>query len=183
MQLVVQRSRLRPAIALVAGILAMLAALDIAVLGWVYPEPQRDAETGALTTDGRSERRGDVAWGFTLGLGGAAMAVWGTRRLVGSGRVLAADEERIVVAIGPAGDELWSVGWNEVYAVRSTLDRDDTGMTRCLDIELAHDSFAPTDPSGARVVGEHVLVDAEDWIPSLDRVVNHLQLLLDRSRA
>ena len=182
MRVVVRRSRLRPAIAVVAGVIALVAALDIGALGLVYPDAQRDEESGQLTNDGRSERRGDVGWAFLLGIGGAAAVAWGSGRLIKNENLLAADEERIVVAIGPPGAELWSVGWNEVFAVRSTLDRDDTGMVRALDVELAHDSLAPVDPRGARVDGEHVLIDAEDWNPSLDAVVGRLQVLLDRSR-
>ncbi|MDH3731710.1 MAG: hypothetical protein OES13_11420, partial [Acidimicrobiia bacterium] len=140
-------------------------------------------ETGELRCDGKAERRGDVGWGIFLGLGGAAMAGWGVRGLAQSRRLLAADEDRIVVAIGPPGDVMWSVGWNEVFSVKSTVDDDDTGRVMVLDIELAGDSLAPIDPRGARVDGDHVLIDAEDWRPPLDEVVGRLQVLLDRSRA
>jgi hypothetical protein len=183
MRVLVQRSRVRPTVAFIVGILAVVAALDIAAFGVVYPEPERDEATGELTNDGKAERRGDITWGVALGVGGLALAAWGVRGRSGNRRLLAADDERIVAAIGPPGAELWSVGWNEVFAVRSTVDDDETGMTRALDIELAHDSLAPTDPRGARVEGEHVLIDAEDWNPSLDWVVGRLQVLLDRARA
>jgi hypothetical protein len=182
MRVLVQRSRLRPTIAIVVGLLAIIAALDIAAFGVVYPDAERD-EQGQLTNDGRAQRRGDIAWGLALGVGGLALATWGGRGRSGNRRLLAADDERLVVAIGPPGAELWSVGWNEVFAVRSAVDDDDSGTARVLDIELAHDSLAPTDPRGARIEGDHVLVDADDWNPPLDLVVGKLQVLLDRSRA
>jgi hypothetical protein len=183
MRIVVQRSLIRPAVTVVIGLMAIVAALDIGWLGLVYPEAETDAETGALTIDGKAERRGDVAWAFTLGLGGAAALVWGARGLSRNRRILAADENRLVVALGPPGEELWSIGWNEVFSLKSTLDEDDTGMTWALDIELAHDSLAPVDPRGARVDGDHLLIDADDWKPPLEVVVGRLQVLLDRSRA
>ncbi len=183
MRVLVERSRVRPAVAAAVGIIALVAALDVAVLGWVYPEAETNAETGEYTFDGKAERRGDVGWGIFLGLGGGAMAVWGIRGLSHHRRLLAADDERLVVAIGPPGEEMWSVGWNEVFAIKSAVDDDETGRVSVLDIELAGDALAPADPRGARVVGDHVLVDAEDWKPPLDEVVGRLQVLLDRARA
>jgi hypothetical protein len=183
MRVLVERSRVRPAVATAVGIIALVAALDIAVLGWVYPEAETNAETGEYTFDGKAERRGDVGWGIFGGLGGGAMVAWGVRGLTHNRRLLAADDERIVVAIGPPGHEMWSVGWNEVFAIKSAVDNDATGRVSVLDIELAGDALAPTDPRGARVVGDHVLIDAEDWKPPLDQVVGLLQVLLDRARA
>ena len=181
MRVLVERSRTRPIVAVVLGVIALLAALEIGVLGVVYPEPERSEDSAALTVDGKAQRRGDVAWAFALGFGGVALSAWGVRGVSGNRRLLAADGERLVVAVGPPGDELWSVGWNEVFSVRSR--RDDEGEAAwCLDIELAHDSLAPADPRGARVDGDHVLIDAEDWDPPLDVVVGKLQLLLERSR-
>ena len=183
MRVLVERSRTRPLVAVVLGLIAIVAALEIGVFGIVYPDAERNEETGALTVDGKAQRRGDAAWAFALGFGGVALTAWGAKGLRGNRRLLAADDERLVVAIGPPGDELWSVGWNEIFSIRSTLDDEgEADSVWCLEIELAHDSLAPSDPSGARVEGDHLFIDAEDWDPPLDAVVGKLQLLLDRSR-
>ena len=182
MRVLVERSRTGPTVAVVLGLVAILAAFEIGVFRFIYPDPQPEVSASEITeTDSDAQLRGDVAWAFALGIGGAALVAWGTQGLRGNRRLLAADDERLVVAVGPPGDELWSVGWNEVFSIRSTRDEEMESVW-CLDIELAHDSLGPTDLVGARVDGDHIIIDAEDWDPPLDIVVGKLQLLLDRSR-
>ncbi len=180
MNLQVRRSMRRPVFTLAAGLVALVAAVDLLFGYVVFPEPEVDDE-GRRTNQGRSERRADITWGVGLAVAGAGLVLWGASDLRRR-PVLAADGEGILLAAPGIGGRPWRIGWNEVLAVRSTLDEDETGQSRALALELAHPALGLTDPRGARWEGDLLLIDAGDWSPALPEVADLLQKMLERSR-
>lgn len=181
MNVEVKRSVLRPFLAGVFAIAAIVIAIDLLFTYRLFTVPEENEE-GARTTQGDSERRSDIAWGVGFSVVGLGLGAWAVSELIRHGPVLEADEETISLALGRAGDPPWRVGWDDVVSIRSTVTEDDTGSVAALDIELSDASLGPDRPRGARQEGSHLLVDADDWERPVYEVAGRLQLLLERSR-
>lgn len=181
MNVEIKRSVLRPFVAGILAIAAIVIAIDLLFTYRLFSVPEENEE-GARTSQGDSERRSDIAWGVGLAVVGLGLGAWAVPELIRHRSVLVADQEGITVALGRHSEPAWRVGWEQVVSVRSTVTEDDTGPVAALDIELTDASLGPDRPRGARQDGAHLLVDADDWERPVHEVAGRLQLLLERSR-
>jgi hypothetical protein len=177
----IKRSVLRPFLAGVFAIAAIVIAIDLLFTYRLFSGPEENEE-GARTSQGDSERRSDIAWGVGFAVVGLGLGAWAVPELIRHRSVLVADDDGIALALGRHGEPAWRAGWEDVVSVRSTVTEDDTGPVAALDIELSNASLGPNRPRGARQEGAHLLVDADDWERPVHEVAGRLQLLLERSR-
>lgn len=181
MNVEIKRSVLRPFVAGVLAIAAIVIAIDLLFTYRLFSVPEENDE-GARTSQGDSERRSDIAWGVGFAVVGLGLGAWAVPELIRHRSVLVADEDGISLALGRHGEPAWRVGWEQVVSVRSTVTEDDTGPVAALDVELTDASLGPVRPRGARQDGAHLLVDADDWERPVHEVAGRLQLLLERSQ-
>lgn len=174
----VRRKQLRPLLAVLFAICALVAAVDLLGAYRIFDPPDETAE-GVLTADGRGERRHDLAWGAALALSGLGLGAWALAEIWRSRSVLEADENGVAIGIAPKGGR-WRVPWSDVAGIRSTVWTDDAGSIEVLDVELTSPAVVPGGWRRARVVGSHVLVDADDWAQPAHYVAGRLQLLRER---
>jgi hypothetical protein len=149
----IKRSVLRPFVAGVLAIAAIVIAIDLLFTYRLFSVPEENDE-GARTSQGDSERRSDIAWGVGFAVVGLGLGAWAVPELIRQ----------------------------HVVSVRSTVTEDDTGPVTALDVELTDASLGPVRPRGARQDGAHLLVDADDWERPVHEVAGRLQLLLERSQ-
>lgn len=181
MNVEVKPSVVRPFLAGVFAIAALVIAVDLLFTYRLFSVPEENEE-GIRSSQGDSERRSDIAWGVGFAVVGLGLGAWALSELVRNRAIIAADEEGIAVNLGRPQGAAWRVSWQDVVSVRSTVSEDDTGPVAALDIELADPALGPDRPRGARQEGPHLLVDADDWERPVHEVAGRLQLLLERSR-
>ena len=75
------RSVVRQLLMMAAGLLLLLAALDVVSLHKLSDPPTID-DNGVITSKGRTERRTDLAWGTLFVVVGSALVVVGAGGLV-----------------------------------------------------------------------------------------------------
>jgi len=182
----VTRSPVRQFLMGVAGLVLILAAVDIVWLHRLAGPPQTN-DDGTLTSKGIVQRRGDILWGTVLLVGGGVVvAVAATGLALGRPVVELTDEELRLRLGGPLrnGGPLGTVGipWEEVIAVRSaTHDSDAWPRSRVLVVEVSDPSRLPVDPWGAAWQGDAIHVDGDSWQVPPEEVAMRAQMLIQRS--
>ena len=184
----VEKSPVRQFLAGVAGLVLVIAAIDIVWLHQLSGPPTENTD-GTLTSRGIVERRTDVLWGTVL-LGGGSIVLIGSigglavRRPVVE---LTDDELRVRVGNGArSGSPLGmvSIPWDEVVSVRSATDADDGWQpTRVLVLEVTDPTRFPAEPWGSEWVGEALHIDADGWQVPAEEVALRAQMLVRRNRA
>lgn len=183
----VERSPVRQFLAGLAGLVLILAAMDVIWLHRVSGPPAAN-EDGTLTSRGIVDRRTDVLWGSLLLVSGSvvlvgAMAGLAIRRPVVE---LTDDELRIRVGQGPrSGNPLGMVAipWTGVSSVRSATDEAEGWQPiRVLIIEVDDPHALPAEPWGGDWVGDELHLDADGWQIPPEEVAMRADMLIRRHR-
>ncbi len=174
------RSPIRQLLLTAAGVLLLLAALDIVSLHKLSGPPTSD-DAGLLTSKGQTERRTDLVWGTLFVVAGAAFVVVGAGGLLTGRPVIELEEEgmRLRVA-GPLSTML--LPWTDIVSVRSGRDYDDDGRIPIpvLLVEVADRTKFPDGLWGAQWEGNTLQIDADSWEVTVEDVVIRTELLLER---
>ena len=178
----VKRKVITPFLAAAFAILAIVAAVDLMFTYRLFDEPERGEDGGAYTSQGKSERRGDVVWGIFLIGSGAGILVWALPEIWRDHSVLKADSSGMAIRLGSSRQPPWELPWSAVAAIRSTTADDELGYHHALAVKLEPHTEIPARLHGASLSGTELTVLAEDWTPSVQEVAGRLKLLLDRSK-
>jgi hypothetical protein len=160
----VDRSPVRLFLAGIVGIVLLLAAADIMFGHWLATPPETDDE-GVITTQGRSERRADFAWGTVFVLAGAGLFGYAVTSLVRRRPVMVIDDEGIDLYVtGPRADPV-QVPWKDLRGVHSAADEDLDGgkPVDVMVFDLERRGELPDEPWGAEWDGDRLKVDASGW--------------------
>ncbi len=161
-----------------AGVLLLLAALDIVSLHRLSDPPTAD-EAGVLTSKGQTERRTDVVWGTVFAVAGGALLVVGLGGFISKRPVIHLDAEAMQIRVaGPLS--YLDIPWDDIVSVRSARDYDDDGRvpTPLLLVEVADRTGYPDGLWGAVWEGNTLHVDADGWATTVEDVVIRSELIL-----
>ncbi len=164
-----------------AGVLLLLAALDILWLHKVSSEPLED-DAGKITTRGEAWRRTDLIWGtlFVVTGGGLfAAAVAG----LASGKPVAeiTDDGMALRVAGP--QKMVVFRWDDLVDVRPGLvEGDGVRPRRVLIVEVDDPTRYPFDVWGADWVDGVLYVDADSWAEPPEELALRMELELEQWR-
>ena len=112
-----KRSVARQLLMTAAGILLLMAALDIVSLHYLSDPPTTDSN-GLLTSKGQTERRTDIAWGSLFTAVGCSLIVVGVGGLVAARPIVELTDESIRLRVaGPLS--MLDIPWDDVVSVRA----------------------------------------------------------------
>ncbi len=176
----VTRSPIRQLLMAAAGIVLLLAALDIVSLHRLSDPPTTD-DDGVLTSKGQTERRTDMVWGSLFTAVGGSLIVVGFGGLLTARPMAEITDEALRLRIrGPLS--LLDIAWEDIVSVRSGRDYDDDGrvLLPVLLVEIDEEAGYPDELWGAVWDGNVLQVDADGWEGSVEEVVIRSELMLGR---
>ena len=172
------RSPARQLLLTAAGILLLIAALDIVSLHRLSDPPATD-DNGVLTSKGQTERRTDVIWGTLFGSIGGMLVVVGLGGLIAGRPVveLGDDALRLRVA-GPLS--MLEIPWDDIVSVKSGRDYEDDGRipVPVLLVEVADPGKYPEQLWGSVWKGPVLQVDADGWEAGVEDVAIRAEFML-----
>ena len=174
------RSRVHQLLLAAAGVLLLLAAIDIVSLHKLSDPPSTN-DDGVLTSKGQTERRTDMIWGSIFTAVGGSLIVVGLGGLMTGRPVVEIDDE--VLSLRVAGPmSMLDFPWHDIVSVRSGRDREDDGRvpTPVLLVEVDEPGKYPKELWGAVWEGPVLQVDAGGWAAAVEDVAVRCQLMLDR---
>ena len=175
------RSPVRQLLLTAAGIVLLLAALDIVSLHRLSEAPSTD-DNGVLTSKGQTERRTDVIWGTLFGSIGGMLVVVGLGGLMTGRPVveLSDDALRLRVA-GPL--TMLDIPWEDIVSVKSGRDYEDSGRipVPVLLVEVANPDRYPKQLWGSVWDGPVLQVDGDSWETSVEDIAIRAELMLGHS--
>lgn len=177
-----KRSATRQLFMAAAGILLLVAALDIVSLHRLSDPPTTNAD-GVLTSKGQTERRTDIAWGSLFTAVGASLIVVGLGGLVAARPMVELTDESIRLRVaGPLS--MMDIPWEDIVSVRSGRDYDDDGRVPIpvFLVDVDDRGKYPDGLWGAVWRGNTLYVDADGWETPVEDVVVRAELQLDRPR-
>ena len=169
----------------VAGLLLVIAALDVVRFHWLSGPPATNDE-GVVTSRGIVDRREDILWGTVLAVGGGAALLAAIAGLAVRKPMVELTEDELWLRLGGplrSGGPMVvaSVPWEEVLSVRSaTEERDGWPRSRVLVVHVTDPSRLPAEPWGAQWEGGALHVDADAWQVPPEEVALRAQLLVGR---
>lgn len=176
----VSKSATRQLLMTAAGVLLLLAALDVVVLHRLS-DPPRTNDDGVITSKGQTERRTDLVWGTLFTVAGAALVVVGAGGMVTGRSVVELDEAGVSLRVAGPMSYL-EIPWEDIASVRSGRDYGDDGripMPQLL-IEV-HDRVGYPDALwGAIWDGNTLRIDADSWDTTADDVAVRCELIIGR---
>jgi hypothetical protein len=171
-----KRSVIRQLLMTAAGILLLVAALDIVSLHRLSDPPTTN-DDGVLTSKGQTERRTDIAWGSLFTAVGSSLVVVGLGGLLTARPMVELTDESIRLRVaGPLS--MLEIPWEDIVAVRSGSDHEDGGVVPVpvLLVEVEDRAVYPDGLWGAAWKGNTLQVDADGWETSVEDVVIRAQL-------
>jgi hypothetical protein len=177
----VERSPLRQLLFGLAGVLLLLAAVDIAWVHKVSSPPETDAD-GVLTSSGTAEHRVDLIWGSLFMVAGGVVTLVAFGGLVNRRPVAeVTDEELRLRVAGPVRSI--AIPWNEIRSIRSGSDGDDGRIpARVLLVDVADPMRYPASLWGAEWRDSILVVDTDSWEVPAEQVALHANLALEAHR-
>ncbi len=161
-----------------AGILLLLAALDIVSLHRLSDPPTTN-DDGLLTSKGQTERRTDLVWGTLFVVAGGSFLVAGLGGLLVGRPVVEIDDDALRLRVaGPLS--YLDVPWEDIVSVRSDRDYDDDGRIPIpvLLVEVEDRTGYPDGVWGAVWDGNTLRVDADSWESMVEDIVIRAELAL-----
>jgi hypothetical protein len=176
------RSPIRQLLMTAAGILLIIAAVDIVSLHRLADPPTID-DNGVLTSKGQTERRTDMVWGSLFTAVGGSLIVVGLGGLLTARPMVELTDDVIRLRIAGPLSTL-DVPWEEIVSVRSGRDYDDDGRVAIplLLVEVEDRSKYPDGLWGAVWDGDVLQVDADGWEAPVEDVVIRASLMLEKPR-
>ena len=174
----VHRSPLRQFLLGLAGLMLLVAAVDIVWTHHISLDPETDEASGQRTPRGESRFRQDVIVGSTFILVGGALVVIAVGGLISPNPVAEVGEVGISLRIAGPNQRVL-LGWQAISEVRSGREPDDgTGSRPLLLIRLRYPDAWPEEYWGARRDGPWLIVDAESWNTPAEELVVHARLTM-----
>lgn len=178
----VSKSGTRQLMMTAAGVLLLLAALDVVVLHRLSDPPRTD-DNGVITSKGQTERRTDLVWGTLFTVAGVALVAVGAGGMLTGRSVVELDEVGMNLRVaGPMS--YVAIPWDDIASVRSGRDYGDDAripMPQLL-IEV-HDRAGYPDALWGAIWEENVLrIDADGWDTAADDVAVRCELMIGRTQ-
>lgn len=159
----VDRSPLRQFMFGLAGLLLILAAIDIV---WAHriAEPPTTDSSGNLTTRGQVDRRHDLMWGSLFLLVGAGTVLVSVNGLVRRQSVLEIDESGVSIRL-VSGNQMLHIPFHRIIWARSGVDDTPDAAVRPRQLLIAVDepSRFPEHLWGAEWHDDVLRVDSDGW--------------------
>jgi hypothetical protein len=177
----VHRSPLRQFLMGLAGLLLLVAAIEIVWAHQITLDPETD-DNGVLTTRGEGRRRQDVVVGAAFILTGSGLVAIALGGLLNPRPVAEVDDRRLSLRIaGP--QRMMPFEWSDVLDVRSAREPGDGRRARpLLLVRLREPDRWPEEYWAARRDGPWLIVDADSWTKPPEEVVVHARLALEAWR-
>lgn len=175
-----ERSPVRSLLIGLAGLLLVIAALEILWVHRISLVPEVDAN-GNLTTRGRAQLRADIVWGVSFLLAGGVAFFAALVSLFDAKPVVALSDEGISLRVGgPRSSVL--VPWEELISIRAGNDFEE-GSTRPIPVlllEVERPERFPSELWGADWSGSVLKVDAGGWTETPEFLAAEADLELGR---
>lgn len=177
----VHRSPLRQFLLGLAGLLLLVAAVEIVWAHQLTKDPETN-DAGQLTTRGAASRRQDLVVGAAFILSGGGLVGIALAGLVNPRPVAAVDDDGISLRIaGP--QRILRLDWDDVADVRSAREPAAGRRARPLLLVLLNEPIRwPEEYWNARRDGPWLIVDADSWNKPVEEVVVHARLALQERR-
>lgn len=177
----VSKSGTRQLMMTAAGVLLLLAALDVVLLHRLS-EPPRTDDNGVITSKGQTERRTDLVWGTLFTVAGATLVVVGAGGMLTARSIVELDDNGMRLRVAGPMSYL-DIPWEEVVGVRSGRDHGDDGRVPLpqLLIEVRDKAEYPDALWGAIWDGNTLRVDADGWETTPEDVAVRSELILGRT--
>lgn len=177
----VDRSPLRQFMFGIAGLILVLAAIDIV---WAHKlsEPPTADDTGALTSRGQVDRRQDLMWGSLFLIVGGGTVLVSVAGLVRRQPMLEIDDDGVTMRLLTANDTM-HIPFHRMLSVRSGSD-DTPGSAvhpRQLLITVDEPERFPDQLWGAEWQDDVLRVDTDGWSETAEEIA--VRLSIDKARA
>lgn len=177
----VHRSPLRQFLMGVAGLLFLVAAVEVVWAHQFTLEPETNEE-GVLTSRGAKRRNQDLIVGTAFLLTGGGLVAVALAGLVNPRPVAVLDDRELRLRIGGPQRSM-AFAWDDILEVRSGREPGDGRNTRPLLLVLLREPEAwPDEYWGARREGPWLIVDADSWTKPPEEVAVHAGLALESRR-
>ena len=165
-----ERSPLRQFMFGLAGLLLVLAAIDIVWAHRVAEPPNRDSN-GNLTSRGQVDRRHDLMWGSLFLLVGGGTVLVAVNGLIRRQPMLEIDEDGVSIRL-VSGNEMMHVPFHRIIWARSGVDdTPDAGISpRQLLIAVDDPSRFPDHLWGAEWQDDVLRVDVQGWTETAEEI-------------
>ncbi len=177
----VDRSPIRQFLFGVAGLLLVIAAVDII---WAHKlsEPPTTDDNGVVTSRGQIDRRHDLMWGSVLLFVGGTTAVASAVGLLRNRPMLEIDETGVSIRLLGAAD-MMHVPFHRIVTVRSGTDDDPDAAVRPrqLLIQVDDPQRFPAHLWGAEWRGDVLRIDTQGWSETAEEIA--VRLSIDKARA
>lgn len=166
----VERSPLRQFMFGVAGLLLILAAIDIV---WAHKiaEPPTTDSSGNLTTRGQVDRRHDLMWGSLFLLVGGATTIASVGGLVRRRPMLELDDSGVLIRL-LSGGEMLHVPFHRIIWARSATDTSPESGINPRQLLIAVDDPArfPNQLWGAEWEDDVLRIDTDGWTETAEEI-------------
>ena len=178
----VSKSATRQLLMTAAGLLLLMAALDVVVLHKLSDPPRTD-DNGVITSKGQTERRTDLVWGTLFTVAGAALVVVGAGGMLTGRSVVELEDSGINLRVAGPMSYL-EIPWEDVASVRSGRDYGDDGRIPLpqLLIEVHDRAGYPDALWGAIWEGNTLRIDADGWETTPEDVAVRIELTIGRTQ-
>jgi len=176
------KSATRQLLMVAAGLLLLIAALDIVSMHRLSDPPTTD-DDGFITSKGQTERRTDLVWGTLFVVAGGSFLVAGLGGLITGRPVVELGDKAMRLRVAGPMSYL-EIPWQDIVAVRSDRDYDDDGRIPIpvFVVEVEDRAKYPDALWGAVWIGNALQVDADSWATTVEDVVVRSELMLEAPR-
>ena len=177
----VERSPLRQFMYGIAGLILILAAIDIVWAHKLSEPPTIDAD-GVRTTRGQIDRRHDLMWGSLFLLVGGGTVLVSVAGLVRRQPTLEIDDSGVSVRLVSA-NEMMHIPFHRITSVRSGSDDSPDAAIRPRQLLIGVDDPArfPEQLWGAEWHDNVLRVDTDGWTETAEEIA--VRLTIDKARA
>lgn len=106
----------------------------------------------------------DQAWAWVFLIAGSVMTLWALKELIAPRRVVHADSQGVILAVGGPFVSAVRLPWSVVGDFSAGMDTDGAGSYPVLRLKVFEPETLPKNPWGARWDGNGVMsISAKDW--------------------
>jgi hypothetical protein len=175
----VDRSAGRQLLLILAGMVLVLAALDVMWLHRLSGPPEVN-DDGAITSRGSAQRRQDILWSSVFFVSGGIAVVGGVVGLARRRGVLELTDAGIRARVLSSSGYL-ELPWGEIEAIRTGVDDTGNEVDEPLLVVTVRDQLLfPHELWGAEWRGRDLRIAAGPWANRVEDVVVHASLLAER---